>query len=102
MSSDDFQALKSKLDAFSRGHDTRGREFKKRGGFSDTQTPIAEGIRNRQKAIKAKLDAAIRKGAVWDTIKYEFERDFNALSEVLLRWEDRLDADAVEQENRTT
>ena len=102
MNCDDFQALKSKLDAFSHGHNTRGLEFKKRGEFSDTQTPIAEGIRNRQKAIKAKLDAAISKGAVWDSIKYEFERDFNALSEALLRWEEHLDADAMKQENRTT
>jgi hypothetical protein len=102
MNNDDLQALRDKLDAFSHRLNARVSEFKKRGEFSDTQQPIADGIRKRRKAIRAKLNAAIRKGAMWDSIKYEFERDFNALSEEFLQWEERLDADAMKRKTRNT
>lgn len=94
----DHRALRSKLDAFSRRLEARIREFKDRGEFSDTHSAFTEGIRKRHDTIKAKLDSAVDRGATWDLIKYEFERDFNALSEEFTQWERHLDATAMRGE----
>ncbi len=101
MNYQNYQGLRNKLDTFSRRLDAKVREFKDQGEFSDDHEPVVEQIRKRHKCIREDLDAAIRKGAVWETIKYEFERDFNALHEELLRFEDRLDANVSKREAAT-
>lgn len=97
MSNEQHDALRNKLDAFSRRLDARIREFKEQGEFSDTHEAFTESIRKRQASIKEKLDSAIQKGARWDLVKYEAERDFNGLIEEFALWEKRLDAETVER-----
>ena len=73
------------------------REFKERGEFSDMQGAFLESIRKRQASIKEELDSALGSGATRGLIKYEAERDFNALIEAFVKWEKQLDAEAMKR-----
>ena len=97
MSNQDHDELRDKFDAFSRRLDARAREFKERGEFSDLHEPFLESIRKRRASIKKKLDSAIQRGAKWDIIKYEAERDFNGLIEQFEQWEKQLDAESMKR-----
>jgi hypothetical protein len=98
MSNKDHHSLRDKLDDFSRRLDARVREFKERGEFSDTHEAFTESIRRREASIKEKLDSAINKGARWDSMKYEFDRDFNGLIDEFARWGEQLDAETLKRE----
>ena len=80
MGTKDHHPLRDKLDTFSRRLDARVREFKDRGGLSETHEAFTEDIRKRQAFLGEKLNSAIRKGAPWDVIKYEFELGFGCSS----------------------
>jgi hypothetical protein len=98
MGTKDHHPLRDKLDTFSRRLDARVREFKDRGGLSETHEAFTEDIRKRQAFLGEKLDSAIRKGAPWDVIKYEFELGFNALMEDFEQLEKQLDAETMKRE----
>ena len=93
----DYDVLRRELAAFARRLDAREREFREQGAFSDTYEVLNEEIRKRQAAIKGNFESALQKGATWDLLKYEFERDFNALSEEFARWEKRLDTETIKR-----
>ncbi len=67
------------LDAFSRRLGVRTREFNNGGEFSTARDAYLEQRRKRHAALEAKLESAIRRGAVWASIRLELERDFDTL-----------------------
>jgi hypothetical protein len=98
----DHDALGDRLDALSRRIEARSREFKERGAFSGIHEIGLDEFRKRSASIKAKLDAAISKGSMWDIVKSEFERDFHSLSDDFALFEKRLDAETMKQKGKAS
>jgi uncharacterized protein YdcH (DUF465 family) len=88
--SKEVDTLRERLDAFSRQLDVKIREFKATGELESKET--IEVLRKRQKALKTKLDRAIRAGAVSDMLKLERKRDFEGLLDELRRMEKEFNA----------
>ena len=65
---------------------------------STTANAPSPSMSRREASIKEKLDSAIHKGETWDSLKYEFDRDFNGLIEEFAQWEEQLDAEAIKRE----
>jgi hypothetical protein len=93
----DQDALKHRLYELSDRIETRVRELKQRGAFSDVHEAGMDEIHKRSASIKEKLDAAIGRGCNWDLLKFELERDFHSLNEDFGLFEKRLDADTMKQ-----
>jgi hypothetical protein len=63
-----------------------------------TANSSSPSMSRREASIKEKLDSAIHKGETWDSLKYEFDQDFNGLIEEFAQWEEQLDAEAIKRE----
>jgi len=87
--SEEGDALRARFDAFSRRLDAKTREFKATGELESEDA--IESLRKRRNAMKAKLDRAIRAGAVSDLLKLELERDFEGLLGEFSRMEKAFD-----------
>jgi hypothetical protein len=94
----DDRALADRLDAFSRRLDKRIREFKERGEFSSLHTVSMEELEKHHELLRKKLKSAVHEGEAWHALKYEFERDLDALYERFTKWESRLDAEMAKHE----
>jgi protoheme ferro-lyase len=86
-------ALKGRLDDFSRRLDAHVRDWKERGEFTDLHRNLIEEITQRHDQIQKKLALAEAHGTPWDVIKIETERDFSSLFDDLLQISERLDSD---------
>jgi hypothetical protein len=60
--------LPGELDALARRLSARTREFNNRGEFSNAHDAFLERRQKLHAAIEAKLEAVIRRGAVWEPI----------------------------------
>ncbi len=80
MAGDASEALRSKLDEFSRRLDAKIKEFHERGELSLDQSTISSRLQERRASTQRKLDVAIEKEREADILKYEFERDLNDLA----------------------
>jgi hypothetical protein len=87
--------LPEALDALARRLSARTREFNNRGEFSKAHNAFLERRQKRHAAIEAKLEAAIRRGAIWQSIRLELERDFDTLLGNFGDLLDRMDAAAM-------
>jgi len=90
---EEVDALKAKLDAFSRRLDARSREFKTTGELKNEEA--MGSLRKRHETLNLKLDRAIRAGVVSDILKLEIERDFASLLDDIGRREKEFDAAAI-------
>ena len=90
---EEVDALKAKLDAFSRRLDARSREFKTTGKLKNEEA--MGSLRKRHETLNLKLDRAIRAGVVSDILKLEIERDFASLLDDIGRREKEFDAAAI-------
>ncbi len=87
--------IAEELDAMARLLGARTREFHERGEFSNAHVAFVERRQKRHAAMEAKLEAAIRRGAIWESIRLELERDFDALFGNFEDLLDRMDAAAM-------
>jgi len=85
-------AFERKLDEFSDRLRLRTEEFSKSGGFSDVHEALLKDIQRRNEKLKRKVKEA-RTSSVWEMIKAEIVRDYNALFDDLLQFEERLDTE---------
>ena len=88
--SEEADALRARLDAFSHRLDAKTCEFKATGKLG--REDAIESLRNRHQAMKTKWDRAIRSGSVSDLLKLEFERNFEGLVDEFSRMEKEFDA----------
>jgi len=93
MTETDRDALKEKLDDFSRRLDDHVRDMKQRGVFSESHRRLVADMAQRRDQINKKLASAEAKGRPWLVIRSETERDFGSLFDDLLQLNERLDAD---------
>src|SRR5262245_19421964 len=93
----DWAALRRTLDELSHRIDARTREFAENGEFSDVHEALISEIRKRQDEFKTKVDAAAREGTSWDLLRAAFARDHSTIFDLLLQFEERLDADAMKK-----
>jgi hypothetical protein len=91
----DGDALRAKLDDFSRRLRVRTDEFRARGEFSDVHQLLLHRIQQRHDQLAAKLADAEKSPNSVDLIKAECARDFNALLDDFLSMEERFDAEAM-------
>ena len=89
--------LRKRLDELELRVDAKKREFEDHGEFSDVHKAFMAEIQKRQTAIKNKINEALGKGISWNLIEAEYELDLNGLSDELLRWEERLDAETTKK-----
>ena len=101
MISGDLAALRSALDDLSHRLDAQTREFAQNGEFSDVHEALISEIRKRQDEFRTKVDAAARQGKSWDLVRADFARDHSAVFDLLLQFEERLDADAMKKRDST-
>jgi hypothetical protein len=87
--------LSEELDALARRLSARTSEFNNQGEFSNAHKSFLERRQKRHAAIEAKLEAAIRRGAIWQSIRLELERDFDTLFGNFGDLLDRMDAAAM-------
>ena len=85
------------LDALARRLRARTREFNNQGEFSNVHDALLERRQERHADVEARLEAAIRRGAVWQSIRLELERDFDALIANCGHLLDRMDAAAMKR-----
>jgi hypothetical protein len=95
MTETDGDALKEKLDDFSRRLDDHVRDMKERGLFSESHQRLVADMTQRRDQINKKLASAEAKGCLWSVIRIETERDFGSLFDDLLQLNERLDADRM-------
>lgn len=99
MSNDSPLKLRQELAQFSRRLDSRVREFQKDGEFSDVHGRLLDKLRDRQRRVEEKLKTAEQNGSTSDVLRIELERDFQGLSDELLLFEERLDAEQMKRQN---
>ena len=87
--------LAEELDALARRLSARTREFNDRGEFSNAHDASHERRQKRHAAMEAKLEAAIRRGAIWQSVRLELARDFDTLFGNFEDLLDRMDAAAM-------
>ena len=90
---EEADALKAKLDAFSRRLDDRIHEFRTTGEIKKEEA--MRSLRKRHETMKVRLDRAIRAGVVSDILKLEIERDFASLLDDIGLLENEFDAAAI-------
>ncbi len=88
-------SLPEELQALTRLLGARTREFNNLGEFSNVHDAVLERRQQQHAAIEARLVAAIRRGAIWESIRLELERDFDALFGNFGHQLDQLDAAAM-------
>jgi len=82
-----------KLNEFSDRLKARTEEFGRSGGFSDVHRAMLRDIQQRNEKLRRKVKEAETGRSVWELIKTEVVRDYNALFDDLLQFEDGLDAE---------
>jgi hypothetical protein len=87
--------LSKELDALGRRLSARTREFSDRGAFSNAHGALLERRQQRHAALEAKLEDAIYRGALWESMRLELERDFDTLFGNFGDLLDRMDAAAM-------
>lgn len=92
---EETNVLKTKFDDFSSRLDAKTHEFKATGELQNEH--MIASLRKRQRAMKAKLDDAIRSGIVTKVLKLEVERDFESLLGEFSRIEKEFDAAAIRE-----
>jgi hypothetical protein len=100
MISGDWAALHKTLDDLSHRLDARTLEFAQNGEFSDIHDSLIREIRKRQDEFRTKVGAAARQGKSWDLVRADFARDHSAIFDLLLQFEERLDADAMKKQEK--
>jgi hypothetical protein len=90
-----MDSLHDELDAMALRLGARTREFTKSGEFSNAHDASLERRQERHSALEARLVAAIRRGAIWQSIRLELERDFDTLFGNFGHLMDRMDAEAM-------
>ena len=98
MTETDHDALKEKLDDFSRRLDDQVRHMKERGLFSEPHQRLVADMTERRDQINKKLASAEAKGGLLSVIRSETERDFGSLFDDLLQLNERLDADQMKSD----
>jgi len=86
------ESLIHKLDELDREIAEKSLAFKDQGKFADQHQAFLAELRQRQAAIRRKIDTGLERGMSWNLIKTEFQRDFDGLHSELLRWLERADA----------
>jgi hypothetical protein len=97
----DWAAWRRTLDDLSHRLEARTREFAQNGEFLDVHEALISEIRNRQDEFRTKVDAAARQGKSWDLMRADFARDHSAIFDLLLQFEERLDAGAMKKRDST-
>ena len=67
-------------------------EFKRTGGFAVVRRRFNERVETSSDDLRAKVEAAARRGDSWEFTRTEFRRDYEALVNDLLALDARLDA----------
>ena len=98
MSEEHRDLLRTKLDEFSQRLDARTREFKERGEFSDVHRSLMTRIQQRRDRMLARLASAEAKGAKWEIIKIELDRDFSSIFDDFMQLNEKLDADGMKRD----
>jgi deoxyadenosine/deoxycytidine kinase len=99
MNGDDQTAFCKQLDDFSHRLEARTREFEEKGEFSDTHEALLQQIHLRRDQLRAKVNAAIRQGTLWQIVRAEFARDYDSLFDDFLQLEERLNAEAMRKKS---
>ena len=90
-----YNPISEELDAFVHNLSAKRREFYDRGEISISHDAFLKRHQKRHADIEAKLEGAIRRGAVWESIRLELERDFDTLFGNFGHLLERLDAAAM-------
>jgi len=91
----EHDALRTKLDAFSRRLAAAVEEFKGRGEFSARHEAMSDSLRKRGASIRQKLQSAIDRREEWNVLKYDIERDYADLAVDFEQFVRELDVDAL-------
>jgi hypothetical protein len=89
------EPLDQRFEAFSRRLESRTRDFAALGEIPEESKRFLEERRKRREEIERKIASAIQRGAIWDIIKYELQRDFGSLSETFLLWSQGLERNSA-------
>jgi hypothetical protein len=91
MSEIEYAKLGDDLDALGQRIEKRVRELKTTGQFPDELERTAREIRSRRQQQRDRVAEAIRSGSEWNILRAELVRDYNSLSDNVLRFEQRID-----------
>jgi hypothetical protein len=92
MAQSELAAFRRKLDEFSAQLDTRMREFKEKGRFSELDRGFSAEAQARADQLRGRVAEAAEHGTPWDLLKAQVERDFNTLVDDIAALERRFDA----------
>jgi hypothetical protein len=95
MTDPEKSTFRKKLDELSARLHARANEFRQKGEFSDTHEALLNRIQQHHEALSKKVAEAEAKGTTWDLVKTELERDYSALFDNLLEFEERLDTESM-------
>jgi hypothetical protein len=95
MNADANDPSSNELDAFGRRLSASTREFNTGGEFSSAHGVFHERRRQSRAALEARLVASIRRGAVWQSIRLELQRDVDTLIDNFGASLDRMDVAAM-------
>jgi hypothetical protein len=76
---------------------SRMREFEQDGEFSQIHQELVMRLRERQEQLRKKVEIAVAQGTAWDIVKAELARDFAAIFDSLLLFEEHLEASAMKK-----
>ncbi|GAB4529647.1 MAG: hypothetical protein Tsb0019_31510 [Roseibium sp.] len=91
MPDNDRDILAEKLQDLSQRIAERTREFREKGMLSEDDSAKLEALADRHADIHSKLDAAVKEGDLWSTLKTEFHLDIDSLFEEFTRFEKDLE-----------
>ena len=77
--------------------DSRMREFEENGEFSQIHRELMTQIGDSRDQLRKKVEIAVAQGTTWDIIKAELARDYAAIFDNLLLFEERLEANAMKR-----
>jgi hypothetical protein len=92
-----FTAFQKEVTELSLRLESRRREFEDDGEFSQTHRELMAQIDERRDQLRKKVETAVAQGTTWDIVKAELARDYAAIFDNVLLFEERLEANAMKK-----
>ena len=86
-------SVERKLDELSKRLRTRMEEIRRSGRFSDVHQALQNEIEQRNDRLRKRVKQAETDRSLWELIEAEVVRDYNALFDDLLQFEETLDTE---------